>query len=470
MNTSTMIDGCVKLYPHLGVMLNHMDNDDKRKPSSASLHKIKTSVSSRSFSLARIGLQAGLSYLNHKIQKATQDSNGTELMNQFLTKQSKILGQELGQLKGSLMKAGQMLSMYGEYFLPPEANAFLKKLQSDSPPLVWSEIEKALNTYLSKEQQDLLLIEKQAYACASMGQVHRAQIKHSQEWIALKIQYPNVDKAIESDLKALKTLLNMMGLVPKEFNPDPLFDEVRTMLEQEVRYDQEAELTNVYRTHLEGDSRYLVPKVYSEFCGSKVLATEFMPGLRVDDEKVQNLSQERRNELAKSFLHLFFKELFEWHLVQTDPHLGNYKVKLNFDGKDQIVLLDFGATRSFSKEFMNDYKALIRAGLYDDTEGFLKACYRMGFLKPEDSDELKNAFQDFCSSTLEPFKSTNYNWKETTLPQRVTQKAMKLLRGFTWRTPPQDIVFLDRKTGGVFIFLSILGAEINAREILEKYL
>lgn len=445
-----------------------MSNDEK-----SDLKKIKTSVSSRSLSLAKIGMQAGLSYLNHKMQKslsANDAEKNAQLDSQFLTKQSANLSQELGQLKGSLMKAGQMLSMYGEYFLPPEANNFLKKLQSDSPPVEWSQIDKALKSYLSPDQLDMLRIEEKAYACASMGQVHRAQIKSTGDWVALKIQYPNVDKAIESDLKALKSILNLMGLFPKDFNPDPLFSEVKEMLEQETKYDLEAQLTTDYSIKLEADTRFLVPKVYNEFSAQKILATQFMPGVRADDPIVKSLSQKRRNALSESFLHLYFKELFDWQYVQTDPHLGNYKVKVNFDEKDQLVLLDFGATRKFQPEFMKQYKELIRASLYDNVKEFNEISYQMGFLKVDDPSELKLAFQEFCFATLEPFKIKNYNWKTNDLPQRVSKMAMKIVKEFPLRSPPQDMLFLDRKTGGVFIFLAVLGAEINGREILEQYL
>lgn len=445
-----------------------MSNDEK-----PDIKKIKTSVSSRSLSLAKIGMQAGLSYLNHKMQKslsANDAEKNAHLDSQFLTKQSANLSQELGQLKGSLMKAGQMLSMYGEYFLPPEANNFLKKLQSDSPPVEWSQIDKALKNYLSPDQLDQLRIEEKAYACASMGQVHRAQIKSTGDWVALKIQYPNVDKAIESDLKALKSILNLMGLFPKDFNPDPLFSEVKEMLEQETKYDLEAQLTTDYSTKLEADSRFLVPKVYSEFSAKKILATQFMPGVRADDPIVKSLSQKRRNALSESFLHLYFKELFDWQYVQTDPHLGNYKVKVNFDEKDQLVLLDFGATRKFQPEFMKLYKELIRASLYDNVNEFNEISYQMGFLRDDDPNELKIAFQEFCFATLEPFKIKNYNWKTNDLPQRVSKMAMKIVKEFPLRSPPQDMLFLDRKTGGVFIFLAVLGAEINGRDILEQYL
>lgn len=439
-----------------------------QKAPEKTLKELKSSVSSRGFSLAKLGVQAGLGYIGHKMKKASQNDDSWKT---FLTQQSQLLGRELGELKGSLMKAGQMLSVYGEYFLPPEANTFLKKLQAESPPVDWIVMQKNLNQYLSLELLAELEIQTDSLACASMGQVHRARVKNTGEELAIKIQYPNVDKAISSDLKALKSILSLMNLLPKDFNSDSLFQEVRTMLEQEVRYDLEAELTQEYARNLKEDSRYLVPKVYSRYSNQRVLTTSFMPGVRVDDPLIKNLSQERRNALAESFLDLYFRELFEWRLVQTDPHFGNYKVKLDPNGHDRLVLLDFGATRRFTPEFMADYKELIRSAYLDDKPRFYEASYKLGFLEPSDPPALKQAYEDFCFLTLEPFKAKGrYNWKNNDLPGRASQKAVQIIRNFSWRTPPQEILFLDRKTGGVFIFLSVLGADIDAGPIIEKYL
>jgi len=187
---------------------------------------------------------------------------------------------------------------------------------------------------------------------------------------------------------------------------------------------------------------------------------------------IKNLSQERKNKIAESFLELYFREIFEWRLVQTDPHLGNYKIKINLNGEDQLVLLDFGATRRFTPEFMVLYKSLIKMALNDDIEGFRQVSYQLGFLAETDPEELKQSFQDFCFLTLEPFKTGDgtYHWKNNDLPSRASAKAMHIIKNFSWRTPPQEILFLDRKTGGVFVFLSVLGADINARKILDRYL
>lgn len=439
------------------------------------LSRIKSSVLSRGLAMTKLALQAGASLAGQSVTTAlsTQEEKD-EKWKGFIKSQAHIITKELGELKGSLMKAGQMLSMYGEHFLPPEANEVLKALQSNSPPLKWEVIDTYLKKYLSPEKLAELEIEQTALASASMGQVHRAKIKKTGELICLKIQYPDVDKAIDSDLKAIRALLNMLKLLPRDVNLDPVFNEIRSMLIQETNYELEAELTQKFYKLLEGDSRFVVPKVYPDFSNKKILATSFERGLRVDDPLIQNLSQDRRNKLAINFLDLYFKELFDWKIMQTDPHNGNYKVRIDPSGNDQLVLLDFGATRSFEDSFILPYHRMIRGAFLDEDTEFKRAAQELKLLHESDNIELQRLFCEFCYESVEPFKTQNtpdgvYDWKNTDLPQRLSKKIFQVVKEHAWRTPPQELLFLDRKTGGVFIFLSVLRAKINAGPLMRKY-
>ncbi len=444
-----------------------------KKP--AELKTIKSSLFSRSFSVAKMGLGAGLKYAGNRISNAPFDD--------FLTGQAVSMTKDFGELKGSLMKAGQMLSMYGEYFFPPQANQILKSLQSDSPPVVWSRIREHLETYLPADILAELEIDPVSIGSASLGQVHKAKIIKTNEIIALKIQYPDVDKAIDSDLRALKTLLKLSRILPEGLDLDPIFKEIKTMLEQELDYQIEATATKLYSTKVAGDPRFVVPKVYDRYSTKKVLATEFIEGLKADHPLVQGLSQKRRNRLAENFLELYLQEIFTWNMVQTDPHLGNYKIQLDPLGEDHLVLLDFGACRQFSPEFIDAYRRMIKGSVQYNEPLFFNASRELGFIIDSDSPEYIKTFSTFCYETVEPFwtvddprntagkvnASGNYNWKQTDLPGRVVKKAMQF-KNFDLRSPPQEILFLDRKTGGVFIFLSVLAADINARKIIDPFL
>lgn len=436
------------------------------------LNKIKSSLFRRSLSLTKLTVGTSSKVLGHGLSTLFSDAEDKEQKWQkLLSNQARKLSQELGELKGSLMKAGQMISMYGELFLPPEANEFLKTLQSQSPPLKYSEIEKILKAELGAEKMNELSIEEKAIGSASLGQVHKARIKSTGEWIALKVQYPGVDQAIESDLKGIRSLMKLMNLLPGELQTETLFKEVRSMLKQEVNYRLEAEQTIRYREHLKDDPRFVVPSVNLRYSTGQIIATSFEKGLSPDDPLVQALSSERRNQLSRHFLELYFKELFQWGYVQTDPHLGNYKIRLNADGKDQLVLLDFGAVRQYDPQFIEAYSRMIKSSLLRDTEALHQASKDLKFIQEGDSPELKKLFEEFCLMTVEPFISEEaYNWGESDLPKRVTQKALQIITGFPLRTPPREVVFLDRKTGGVFIFLSVLKARISGRDLIDRFL
>ena len=429
--------------------------------------KLKTSIFSRTLSVAKMGLNAGAKYALHK---ATAKATGQHL-DHYITDQAAYLTGELGQLKGSLMKAGQMLSMYGEYFFPPQANEYLKKLQSDSPTMEWAVLKNYLNDYLPADIIDELQIEPVPIGSASMGQVHKAIIKSTGEKIALKIQYPNLELAIDSDVKALKTLLSFSKILPQEMNLDSIFEEIKLMLRQELDYKMEAQRTEKYGELLKNDSRYKVPKVFYRYSSDRVLATEYLEGFKADHALVQALSQKRRDRLSENFIELYFREIFAWNFVQTDPHLGNYKIHIDSHGHDQLVLLDFGASKEFDSPFIENYRRLVKGSILKDELLFITAAQDLGFIIPKDTDEYIQAFKSFCYETVEPFalEHETYNWKDTDLPSRVVKKAIQF-KNFDLRTPPKDILFLDRKTGGVFIFLSVLKANINARKLVDPFL
>ncbi len=429
---------------------------------------------SRSFSLAKLTVGAGTQLAAHKVKtlmhgpQKSHEAKAEDWKN-FLIEQSRRFSGEIGELKGSLMKAGQMLSVVGEHFLPAEVNEELKRLQNDSPPVEWDSIYQILVRELGVERLAELEIEKESLASASLGQVHRARIKATGQSIVLKIQYPGVDQVIESDIKAIRHFLGLLQIFPVEGSLEPILDEIKEMLRQETQYDHEIQLMEKYRKSLGDDPRFVIPVVLPFFCSKKVIAMTYERGLKADDPLVQSLSQERRNRLAVSFLDLFFKEVFQWHFVQTDPHLGNYRLRLDPAGGDRIVLLDFGATKAFSAPFMAQYLQLVQS-LVLEPHRVTDICYQLGFLKAEDDPRLIELFRDLTLATVEPFSGVEYDWKRTDLPDRLTQGALEIARRYPLRTPPREFLFLNRKTAGVFVFLSVLGAKISTRELILRYL
>lgn len=449
--------------------------------SKPSLKKLRSTVLSRGFSLSKMTLKAGALTAKENLQKWMNSESAEKIKNQVLIKQAQIVAKELGELKGSIMKVGQQLSVYGEHFLPPEAIEVLKSLQSNSPPVDWSIMEKTLKKELASELYNQLQIETKALASASLGQVYKALWKNQD--IAIKIQYPNLAEVIDADLRALKKILGLISFIPRDGNLDNLFVEVKSMLLQELDYRQEAIALDHILRLLKDDSSYVVPRPIQELSTQHVLSMSYEASSRIDSVEVQRLPQEARDHLATKFLELYFRELFEFSFVQTDPHLGNYGVRISQGHFPQLVLYDYGAVKKIPSDFFNAYKKIIMGSIQQDRTTLLDGAMSLGLIKENDPTDLVNRYINLCYMFTEPFwqgdyKSNScpkgfdslgrYDYAGSDLPRRIAAAGKEIVFQFKLRTPPKELLFLDRKMGGTFTFLSSLAAKINGRAIFDE--
>ncbi len=444
------------------------------------LTEVKSSSWSRGLALAKMSVTAGTQAASHAIGGLfASETEKNERFKALLKSQAGLLARELGQLKGSLMKAGQMLSVVGEHLLPPEVNEILKSLQSQSPPVDWPGIEKTLKRNLG-EKLARLQVDPEPVASASLGQVHRARTTGGAGApegveLALKVQYPGVDKAIEGDLKALRSILSISKIIPKGPRYDEMFREVRQMLHQEVDYSRELEFIETYRKNIGDDPRYVIPRTFPEFSTHRVLAMSYEQGVAIDSPEVAALPQERKNAIAESFFDLYLRELFHFGMVQTDAHLGNFRVRLGTGGApDALVLLDFGAVRKVSKAFLDPYHVMLRGVFHRNGAQALEGATGAGFLKEDDEPELREAFLKLLLMIGEPVapgtgELGGYDWASSDLPPRLAKAGTEIAVLFRLRPPPREVVFLDRKLPGLFTFMTVLRARFDARRLLERY-
>ncbi|NRA45287.1 MAG: AarF/ABC1/UbiB kinase family protein [Oligoflexales bacterium] len=458
----------------------------KKDKKDRKLEKIAANPLSRGVSLFNLSINSGARFAGLKVKDLfSPKDQRKERFQQFLSSQAIKIAEELGKLKGSVMKAGQMLSIYGEHFLPPEVNKVLKTLQSDSRPVVWSEMEKVLLRQLGSEKLAKLSINKEPIAAASMGQVYLARIKKSKQQVAIKIQYPGVDKAIDSDLKSLKSILSISNLVPMGPSFEEVFKEIRMMLHHEADYSRELDMFQFYREQLADDGRFIVPQVYPEFSSKRVLTMSYEEGAPVDGQEILDLDPKRRNRIAAAAMELMFKEIFEWRIVQTDPHFGNYKIRLNNDpqAQDKIILLDFGAVRKFPKKYIEPFAKLVKSALAQDPVKNIEAGRALGFLRDKDGEDVLNLFSKICFTAIEAFNEefaspsldgsdegpNPYLWGQTDIINRLTELAKNAVFTFKLRTPPREAIFLDRKMIGMYTFLAQLKLRMGPRNLLQKY-
>lgn len=451
-------------------------DEGRRKPL-----KLKTGSFDRNAAMARMGVMAGASFAGHTLGNLFRSKEEREQRNrEFYVKQAQFLADELGQLKGSVMKVGQMLSVYGQYFMPPEAIEVLRSLQDDSPPVAWEDLEPVVVERLGRKRLSEIEIDPEPLAAASLGQVHRARRKADGRELCIKVQYPRLADAIDSDIRTLTNIVRLARLVPKGVELTSIMEEVREMIYREVDYDRELRMTREFSERLAGDERYVVPEVFPEYSTETVLVTSFEGADHVQSDRVKQLPQARRNALGESALNLFFLEFFDWGIVQTDPHFGNYKVRVNDDGTDQLVLIDFGATREFAPRFLGSYYNTVAGAFEGDAKKLIDGAIGINLLR---RDSPQHVFDDFAKVgmlIIEPFRKQpppelstvdgEYKWGESDLFWRVSKAVQDAAISRWFRIPPREIVFLHRRLGGVFVLLSVFNTELNSHDLLAQYL
>ena len=459
------------------------------RPKNTSVARIKTGSFERRLTLTRAGLFAGTRMASHMATNWFGSKDKRDARHRaMLSSQAEFLVDELGKLKGSVVKIGQVMALYGEHFLPEEVTEALHTLEDQTTWLEWASIERVLKDELGAERLAELEVDPDPIGAASLGQVHRARRRSDGLELVLKVQYPGVDEAVDSDLNSVAQLLRVARLVSfgPEFND--WLEEVRDMMHREVDYRLEARTTEKFRQMLLDDPRFVVPRVLDEYCTAHVIASTYEQGHSVSSVAVRELPLERRSELGRAALELFFRELFVWGEIQTDPNFGNYRIRIAGENgadseHDQIVLLDFGAVQSYSSDFLDPVIQMIRASYEGDLDAVIDGGVKLRFMSREWPAEVLEKFGSVCMSVLEPLSRDQnnwpdyavndkgqYRWKQSDLPSRVARQAAKSAINRYFKVPPKEFVFLNRKLIGVYTFIAVLNAEFNGEEMLREYL
>ncbi|MEP6388929.1 MAG: AarF/ABC1/UbiB kinase family protein [Halioglobus sp.] len=453
-----------------------------RKPSG-----INSNSFSRGLSASLAGLRAGGALaLDGAWQRLRGDDNLED--SEFARREAKRFVSELGRLKGSYVKIGQMFAMLGEHFLPPALTEALHQLESQTEPLPWEDIEEQLRAELG-DKFDELAIEHSALAAASMAQVHRATIRSTGEQICLKVQYPGLAAVIDTDFDAVVRMLLLARWIKAGKEMDDWLESMRAQLHQEIDYAREAAMIDAISDHVAGldpdtaDSGivYHVPERFARYCTAQVLALEYVEGHLVTQAEVAQMSQQRRNALGLGMLELFFLELYRWGLLQTDPNFGNFLIRER-DGRDELVLLDFGSILAPDDAFLVHLGNAIVAGQAQDRDLLLESLEGLGCLQPESSEFARTTFCDFCMQLLEPLRAPDqlperylnergeYRWGDSALIRRVGKQAAQSAATRHFATPSREFAMIARKLTGVFTFIAVLNAEFNANETVHTYI
>jgi predicted unusual protein kinase regulating ubiquinone biosynthesis (AarF/ABC1/UbiB family) len=413
-------------------------------------------------SLGRAGrlLGAGLSLIGKEVAVRAMDAVTKLADDDRLQKrlsQAATLVDTLSQMKGAAMKTGQLLSLEFSDLLPPEVTDILRKLHDDAVTLPYENIEKVLRKELGPEGfARLKNISHEPISAASIGQVHTATVDGKK--VAVKVQFPGVDKTIGADLALTrKAIESVLWISNRDIPLEGFFEECERVLRQEVDYRKEAKFLGQFAELVGDDQSFAVPAVYEDLSTKRVLVLSFMEGEKLKDWMKQPLSDVARERFTGLVLTLLFKEFFEWGLVQTDPNYGNFLFRPD---EFQLVLLDFGATNSYSKKSRKQIRDLQRATMSRDYNGLLEVAAEAGILDPRESDEVKQDFSAMMELIVGVFRPENqpFDFSSSEYLANIRTTTLGFAAKVRYTSPAKDLIFLNRKLGGMFHLLKDLGA------------
>jgi len=281
----------------------------------------------------------------------------------------------MGEMKGAVMKVGQILSLMTGV-LPDDMAGQLSSLQSNAPPMAYNLVEDVFHdAYGMAPGKIFRHFDKEPFAAASIGQVHRATLSDGTQ-VAVKVQYPGVREAIDHDLANIGLMLGLSGLVARGLNVSQLTQDLNEGIRGELDYLREARWQQRFADIFDRHPFIRVPRVFHELTTSTVLVQEYLPGKPFAHAKT--LPQAERDRIGEVIYRFAFGSLYRYGLFHGDPHPGNY-VLLD-DGA--IGFVDYGCVAEFGQDTLEGFKRIIRALLAGDREAWRVATEDIGILLP----------------------------------------------------------------------------------------
>ncbi len=369
----------------------------------------------------------------------------------------------LGELKGAAMKVGQMLSLQ-EGMLPPEVAQILSTLQKQAPKvppeIMRFEVEGALGTF----DEIFESMEAEAFAAASIGQVHRARLRDGRD-VAVKIQYPLIDQIVAADLKNLKILVGALWGLFSDIDFEPFWEEIRDRLVEELDYSVEAE-TMVRMNDLWADiPEIIIPKVIPEASARNVLTMEYVEGMAPNEACAPETPQALRDRWGQVMLDFLLCGLFEHRLLHADPNLANFA----FREDGAVVVYDFGCVKRVPEALASGYSGLMLAVIENRREEIPEILETIGFIKVDGRlfpAEIADAYAAVLGRIVQ--EDSPYTFGSDDLVDAMMEVGMKYWSEFTDMSFPSDAIFINRTFGGHVGNLGRLKATGPWRELIRR--
>jgi predicted unusual protein kinase regulating ubiquinone biosynthesis (AarF/ABC1/UbiB family) len=369
----------------------------------------------------------------------------------------------LGGIKGPLMKVAQLLATIPDA-LPKEYVNELVQLQADAPSMGWPFVKRRMASELGPDwQKRFKSFEREAARAASLGQVHRA-VAHDGRALACKLQYPDMQSAVEADLSQLKFAMSIYERYDRAVTTGEIHAEIADRLREELDYEREGKHMLLYRRMLAQEKGVSVPEIVAELSTRRLLTMTWIEGEKLLD--VVGKSASLRNEVAHNMFRAWYAPFYYYGVIHGDPHLGNYTVRPD----NGVNLLDFGCIRVFKPRFVKGVIDLYFALQRDDIPLAVHAYETWGFTAlSKEMIEVLNGWARFVYAPLldnrkrkiqEPGHGAN--------GRDVAEKVHGDIRRLGGVKPPREFVFMDRAAIGLGSVFFHLKAEINWHDLFHE--
>ena len=429
--------------------------------------RLGTSWLGRNARLARMGARVGGTYATTAARKTFASAERRDALDrarEFRTAEQ--VAEELGQMKGALMKLGQMAS-YLDDGLPEPLRLALAQLQSDAPPMSATLARSTVESELGGPIDELFIeFDDEPIAAASIGQVHRAIVRENdgaERAVAVKVQYPGVGEAIASDLRNA----DMLGALLKQsfggLDPAEMVDEIKIRLADEVDYELEAENQKLFADYYRYHPFIRIPAVINSHSTKRVLTTELATGYRWSE--MLDRGQETRDRVGEIIFRFVFRSLYRFGAFNGDPHPGNYL----FHEDGTVTFLDFGLVKHFTHDELIMFGSMVEAAAVDhDATAFRRIVESAGMLlpgAPVDTDEVGEYFSLFYDTVRDDVEMTWTREYANSVVRHTFDRTSPISQ---YATVPRAFVFIQRINLGLYALLGELRASGNYRRIASE--
>jgi len=371
------------------------------------------------------------------------------------------LRETLDELGPTFVKFGQLLSTRPD-IVPPDIVVELQKLQDDVTPIPYAEVERVIREELGVTiEQAFLEFDEQPTAAASIGQVHRALLPNG-ERVAVKVQRPNAQRQIESDI----ALLFQAARLAKErvraldfIDAEQVVDEFARSIRSELDYRAEARNAEAFRRNFAGHEEVRIPRVYWTYTRRRLLVLELLEGTQLADLDTSSLTQVERRDLAYRIAETWMTMIFRHGFFHGDPHPANIFV---LEGGKVVGLVDFGQVGKLTDDDMSKLTRLFIDAANERVDSLPRRLAELGVRYPRDreeefGDELRDVYYRYYGVSLAEID-----------PLEVIREAFEVIYRLNLRLPTR-FVLLDKAIATLASVGIELYPDFNVFEVAKPY-